>query len=270
MTKDIAKRPQGAANNSCVDVDATIPCQGHARQQEADELRARVAELEASLSRADTRAMNAIADAEKRANWFASMALRGEELKFSPDDVVQLDKLIMGLMPKSPPLYDLIDTAVVVLCKAGKRLKALEARVVELEALCGEIYQVAGALGAPAVVLDALHAAASGDPLPGVSLIGLDIANEIERAEREKQEPVAYLTANKQMLVFADKCVDMKHLMTPLYADPPVTAPVRLTDEGIANIVWAGPANAHTFARAIEAASLRANGFDVQPAEAGD
>ena len=47
MTKDIAKRPQGAANNSCVDVDATIPCQGHARQQEADELRARVAELEA-------------------------------------------------------------------------------------------------------------------------------------------------------------------------------------------------------------------------------
>ena len=47
MTKDIAKRPRGAANNSCVDVDATIPFQGHARQQEADELRARVAELEA-------------------------------------------------------------------------------------------------------------------------------------------------------------------------------------------------------------------------------
>ena len=161
-----------------------------------EDLRARVAELEASLSRADTRAMNAIADAEKRAYWFASMALRGEELKFSPDDVVRLDKLIMGLMFKAPPLYELIDTAVVVLCKAGKRLKELEPRVVELEALCSDIYQVAGALGAPAVVLDALHAAASGDPLPRVSLIGLDIANEIERAERE---PVAqaegYVTA---------------------------------------------------------------------------
>ena len=78
-----------------------------------EDLRARVAELEASLSRADTRAMNAIADAEKRASWFASMALRGEELKFSPDDVVRLDKLIMGLMLKAPPLYELIDTAVV-------------------------------------------------------------------------------------------------------------------------------------------------------------
>ena len=111
MNKDIAKRPQGAANNSCVDVDATIPCQGHARQQEADELRARVAEL---------------------------------------------------------------------------------------EALCSEIYQVAGALGAPAVVLDALHAAASGDQLPGVSLIGLDIANEIERAEREKQEPIGRIIFPKR------------------------------------------------------------------------
>ena len=235
MTKDIARRPQGAVNNSRVDVDATIPCQGHARQQEADELRARVAELEASLSRANERAMNAIADAEKRANWFASMALRGEELKFSPDDEVDLHKLVMGLMLKIPPLGCLIDDAVVVLCKAGKRLKALEARVVELEALCGEIYQVAGALGAPAVVLDALHAAASGDPLPGVSLIGLDIANEIERAERE---PAAYLTANKQMLVFADKCVDMKHLMTPLYAAPPVTAQAEGYVTALRYIAW--------------------------------
>ena len=117
----------------------TSPCQGHARQQEADELRARVAELEASLSRADTRAMNAIADAEKRAYWFASMALRGEELKFSPDDVVQLDKLIMGLMFKSPPLYELIDTAVVVLCKAGKRLQVAEPRIAELEARIAEL-----------------------------------------------------------------------------------------------------------------------------------
>ena len=83
--------------------------------------------------------MNAIADAEKRAYWFASMALRGEELKFSPDDVVQLDKLIMGLMFKSPPLYELIDTAVVVLCKAGKRLQVAEPRIAELEARIAEL-----------------------------------------------------------------------------------------------------------------------------------
>ena len=104
-----------------------------------EDLRARVAELEASLSRADKRAMDAIADAEKRAYWFASMALRGEELKFSPDDVVQLDKLIMGLMLKVPPLYDLIDTAVVVLCKAGKRLQVAEPRIAELEARIAEL-----------------------------------------------------------------------------------------------------------------------------------
>ena len=189
MTKDITKRPRGAANNSCVDVDATIPCQGHARQQEADELRARVAEL---------------------------------------------------------------------------------------EALCGEIYQVAGALGAPAVVLDALHAAASGDPLPGVSLIGLDIANEIERAKRAEREPALYVQVNhfaqaKFSPFLARVCQQpIEGISTlPFYAATPVTAPVRLTDEGIANIVWAGLANAHTFARAIETASLRANGFDVQPTEAG-
>ena len=104
-----------------------------------EDLRARVAELEASLSRADKRAMNAIADAEKRAYWFASMELRGEELKFSPDDVVRLDKLIMGLMLKEPPLHDLIDTAVVVLCKAWKRPQVAEPRIAELEARIAEL-----------------------------------------------------------------------------------------------------------------------------------
>ena len=100
---------------------------------------------------------------------------------------------------------------------------------------------------------------------------------EAERAEREKQEPVAYLTANKQMLVFADKCVDMKHLMTPLYADPPVTAPVRLTNDQVGDCIAdciADDADMQfqsnpikyivVFARAVEAAVLRANGFKVE------
>lgn len=66
-------------------------------------------------------------------------------------------------------------------------------------------------------------------PIPFVMRFAVLVA-AAERAKRERQEPVAYLTADKNMLVFADKCVDMQHLMTPLYAAPPVTAPVRLMD----------------------------------------
>ena len=99
---------------------------------------------------------------------------------------------------------------------------------------------------------------------------------EAERAEREKQEPVAYLTADKNMLVFADKCVDMKHLMTPLYDAPPVAAPVRLTDEDLfQEIEVAGiPIENVALACAIkdlgQDAVLRANGFDIQPTRGED
>ena len=60
-------------------------------------------------------------------------------------------------------------------------------------------------------------------PIPFVMRFAVLVA-AAERAKRERQEPVACLTADKNMLVFADKCVDMQHLMTPLYAAPPVTA----------------------------------------------
>ena len=61
---------------------------------------------------------------------------------------------------------------------------------------------------------------------------------EAERAKQEKQDPAAYLTADKNMLVFADKCVDMKHLMTPLYADPPVTAQAEGYVTALRYIAW--------------------------------
>ena len=61
---------------------------------------------------------------------------------------------------------------------------------------------------------------------------------EAERAKQERQKPVAYLTADKNMLVFADKCVDMQHLMTPLYAAPPVTAQAEGYVTALRYIAW--------------------------------
>ena len=59
-----------------------------------------------------------------------------------------------------------------------------------------------------------------------------------ERAKQERQEPVAYLTADKNMLVFADKVTDMQHLMTPLYAAPPVTAQAEGYVTALRYIAW--------------------------------
>jgi hypothetical protein len=50
-------------------------------------------------------------------------------------------------------------------------LAALTDRVAALERVCAEIYQFAGAVGAPVRVLDLLHAAAQGEPLPDASIL---------------------------------------------------------------------------------------------------
>lgn len=42
----------------------------------------------------------------------------------------------------------------------------LRARLAQLEYVCGEAYQFAGEVGAPARLLDRLCAAANGDPIP--------------------------------------------------------------------------------------------------------
>jgi hypothetical protein len=52
----------------------------------------------------------------------------------------------------------------------------LQARIRALEALCGAAYQFAGTVGAPERVLDALSAAANGDPIPDVELLPISAA----------------------------------------------------------------------------------------------
>lgn len=48
---------------------------------------------------------------------------------------------------------------------------ALARRVALLERVCGEAYQVAGAVGAPVRVLDQLRAASEGEPLPHATIL---------------------------------------------------------------------------------------------------
>ena len=50
----------------------------------------------------------------------------------------------------------------------------LQKRIQELEQLCAEMLQVAGALGAPVRVLDQLHAAADGQHLPHDTVLPFD------------------------------------------------------------------------------------------------
>jgi hypothetical protein len=52
-----------------------------------------------------------------------------------------------------------------------KALTAAQTEIDRLRHLCAEVYQVAGALGVDARVLDALFAAADGQPLPHASLL---------------------------------------------------------------------------------------------------
>lgn len=105
---------------------------------------------------------------------------------------------------------------------------------------------------------------------------------EAERAEREKQEPVLYVQSNhfaqaKFSPILARVCQQpIEGISTlPLYAAPPVTAPVRLTDEQVEHALRTNGAYESdaayamakdgllTEARAIETAILRANGFKV-------
>ena len=56
------------------------------------------------------------------------------------------------------------------------RLAMLQQRVKELEYLCAELYQVAGEIGAPVRILDALDAAQSGRPLPKVEILPFSVS----------------------------------------------------------------------------------------------
>ena len=101
---------------------------------------------------------------------------------------------------------------------------------------------------------------------------------EAERAERERQEPIATVGWDRNFIgvVWHGKDMPEKGVETLLYAAPPVTAPVRLTDEQVeralrtngayeSDAAYAMAKNGLlTDARAIESAALRANGFKVE------
>ena len=107
-----------------------------------------------------------------------------------------------------------------------------------------------------------------------------------ERASREKQEPVAWYIDGEDGREYngTPKMSDGR-IGTPLYAAPPVAAPARLTDSQINDASGDGildclcdpydkdesgdsyssiPHDLRRFARAIESAVLRANGFKVE------
>jgi hypothetical protein len=50
-------------------------------------------------------------------------------------------------------------------------IEQLRTRLAALAGVCAEAYQLAGAVGAPAHVLDQLHAAADGKPLPHATFL---------------------------------------------------------------------------------------------------
>ena len=58
----------------------------------------------------------------------------------------------------------------------GQELVRTRARVEALEELCAAVYQVAGEVGAPQRVLDALWAAAQGADIPAVELLPISAA----------------------------------------------------------------------------------------------
>lgn len=66
------------------------------------------------------------------------------------------------------------------------------ARVDELQALCAELYQVLGTVGAPAPVLDKVAAAAAGRRIPAIDL--LPIGEDAFHAVRERQDTIDAIT----------------------------------------------------------------------------
>ena len=60
---------------------------------------------------------------------------------------------------------------------ADTRIQDLEHRISTLERVCGEAYQLAGAVGAPEKALDNLAAAAAGEPIPHSTFLPVSAAD---------------------------------------------------------------------------------------------
>ena len=69
------------------------------------------------------------------------------------------------------------------------RIRNLEQRISILEEVCGEAYQLAGAVGAPEKALDNLAAAAGGQPIPHPTFLPVSAADCDELARQTRPAP---------------------------------------------------------------------------------
>ncbi len=75
---------------------------------------------------------------------------------------------------------------------------AAHSRVEALEALCGELYQVLGTVGAPEQMLDKVAAAAAGKPIPDIELLPIGEMDFDEVRERQQTiDEIATLLAKQ-------------------------------------------------------------------------
>ena len=65
-------------------------------------------------------------------------------------------------------------------------IRDLEQRILVLERVCGEAYQLAGAVGAPEKALDNLAAAAGGEPIPHATFLPVSAADCDELARPDE------------------------------------------------------------------------------------
>lgn len=71
------------------------------------------------------------------------------------------------------------------------RIRDLEQRIVVLEQVCAEAYQLAGAVGAPEKALDNLAAAAEGEPIPHETFLPVSAADCDELARTDDARAVS-------------------------------------------------------------------------------
>ena len=67
----------------------------------------------------------------------------------------------------------------------------LEQRIADLQHVCAEAYQLAGAVGAPEKALDNLAAAANGDPIPHATFLPVSATDCDELADAERGDDAA-------------------------------------------------------------------------------
>jgi len=134
-----------------------------------------------------------------------------------PDDIVEAVKIMaVDHSINGWPAVNMRDLAKWAQEASSLRssLSSSEARVKELQGVCAEAYQFAGAYNAPAEVLDNLAAAAAGDPLPHktfLPVIAADVDSLREELEsRIENEHELFLAAHRDNMRYANRQAEMR------------------------------------------------------------